>query len=144
MPLLRPRAVGAPIPGGRIPVSASGQKTLDLVLKWIPVEIIALYQAVIAAIPTSDGDLRLGATYVAIVVCAAWIAFATKPANEPIAWRQMILSTLAFIFWAVAVQSEVLEKVYDWKPVIGGLVLIFGSALLPIFDGILARLGVPQ
>lgn len=144
MPLLRPRAVGAYKADGKVAIAGENEKALDLVLKWIPVEMIAFYQALMAAIPTKEGQLRLNITYVAIAVCALWIGFATRPAEKPIAWRQILLSTLAFVFWAAAVQSEVMQKTYHWYEFTGTVVLILGSVLLPIFDGILARLGVPQ
>ena len=144
MPLLRPRAVGAYKADGKVAITGDNEKALDLVLKWIPLEVIAFYQALMAAIPTKEDQMRLNITYIAIAVCAAWIAFATRPAEKPIAWRQVILSTLAFVFWAAAVQSEVMQKNYHWYEFTGTVVLILGSVLLPIFDGILARLGVPQ
>jgi len=37
-----------------------------------------------------------------------------------------------------------MQKTYHWYEFTGTVVLILGSVLLPIFDGILARLGVPQ
>jgi hypothetical protein len=144
MPLLRPRAVGAYKTNGKVSIAGGDQKVLDLVLKWIPVEVIAFYQALMAEVPTKDGQLRLNITYAAAVICALWIAFATRPAEKPVAWRQIILSTLAFVFWAAAVQNEVMQQLYHWNQHTGAVVLIFGSILLPIFDGILAKLGVPQ
>jgi hypothetical protein len=131
---------------GIVPVAGGGEdNALKAVLTWIPIEVIGFYQAVMAAIPTENGSVRLVVTGIAIPVCAAWIAFATKPANKDFAWRQIILAALAFIFWAAAVQSEVLNGALGWwQSWMGTVVLIFGSVLLPIFDGLLMKVGLTQ
>ena len=63
MPLLRPRAMRADLPAaGRAPVAAGEQDTaLKAVLKWIPIEVIGFYQAIMAAVPTEKTDVRLWA-----------------------------------------------------------------------------------
>jgi hypothetical protein len=145
MPLLRPRAVGAPLDNEIAPIAAAPEGPLREILKWLPVEIIGFYQAVTAAVPTDSWCARLWVTAAGIVVCFLWIAFATKPNDKGFAWRQIILSTLAFTFWGVAVQSEVIKHYCNqWQLWIGTVVLIFGTVLLPIFEGILTKLGVPQ
>lgn len=146
MPLLRPRVIEADRPAdGKIQISGGQEGPLTEVLKWIPLEVIAFYQALTAAIPSDNAGARLWLTAAGIVVCGLWIAFATKPPSKGYAWRQIILAMLAFVFWAAAVQSEVLKGCITWwQPWMGAIVLIFGSMLLPIFDGILTKLGVPQ
>jgi hypothetical protein len=145
MPLLRPRAVGAETGTGRVLIAATADGPLTQVLKWIPIEVIGFYQALTAAIPTDESKARLWLTGAGVVVCGLWIAFATRPATSGYAWRQTILAMLAFAFWGAAVQTEVLKVFLPWWKIwMGSIVLIFGSVLLPIFDGILARLGVPQ
>lgn len=146
MPLLRPRAMRADLPAaGRTPVAAGEQDTaLKAVLKWIPIEIIGFYQAIMAAVPIAKTDVRLWLTAVTIPICALWIAFATKPDDKGYAWRQIMLAALAFVFWSVAVQSEVLKALSWWETWMGTVVLILGSVLLPIFDGVLMRLGFTQ
>src|ERR1019366_5807084 len=147
MPLLRPRAMRADLPAaGRAPVAAGDQDTaLKAVLKWIPIEVIGFYQAIMAAVPTEKTDVRLWLTAVTIPICALWIAFATKPDDKRYAWRQIVLAALAFVFWGVAVQSEVLKAALSWwETWMGTVVLILGSVLLPIIDGLLMHLGLTQ
>lgn len=148
MPLLRPRVIREDKHvSGRQPVAAGQEdKALQAVLKWIPIEIIGFYQAIMAAVPIEKTGFRLWATAAAVPICAGWIAFATKPDDhQGYAQRQIILAALAFVFWAAAVQSEVLHStVAWWETWMGSAVLIFGSVLLPIFDGILKKLGFTQ
>lgn len=144
MALLRPRVVEADRED-KEPISAPPQGPLGEIVKWIPVEVIAFYQAVVAAIPDDKyADLRLWLTLAGFIICGLWIAFATKPAEKGFAWRQIILAMLAFVFWAAGIQSELLKQRFGWEPFVGTLVLLFGTMLLPIFDGILTKLGVPQ
>jgi hypothetical protein len=131
---------------GRTPVATGEEDTaLKAVLKWIPIEVIGFYQAVMAAVPTEKSDFRLWLTVTTIPICAGWIAFATKPTDKDFAWRQILLAALAFVFWGAAVQSEVLKATVTWwETWMGTVVLIVGSVFLPIFDGLLMRLGLTQ
>jgi hypothetical protein len=147
MPLLRPRAVRIDKPSpGRMPVGAADQDTnLKALIKWIPTEVIGAYQAIIAAIPVAETAPRLWLSALGIPVCAAWIAFATKPEKAKPAWRQIILSSVAFSIWAAAVQSEVLPKIFGWwQTWMGTVLLLFSAILLPILDGILKAIGLTQ
>ncbi len=147
MPLLRPRVARRDKPAAGIEPVAAGEEdsALKAVLKWIPIEVIAFYQAAMAAIPTEKSHIRLWVTLLALPICAAWIAFATKLAEKDYAWRQIFLAALAFVFWASAVQSEVLHSTVGWwETWMGTVSLIVGSIMLPIFDGILMKLGFTQ
>jgi hypothetical protein len=146
MPLLRPRVVGADIPGKKAAAAAAAPEgPLTKILEYIPIEVIGFYQALIAAIPTDHWKTRLNLSGAGIIVCGLWIAFATKPPTKGTAWRQMILAMLAFAFWAVGAQSDALQHlIKGWQLYFGTIVLICGTMLLKIFDGILARLHVPQ
>jgi hypothetical protein len=147
MPSLRPRVIAAQDPGeDPQPISAQDQQgPLAQVVKWIPIEVIAFYEAVMAAITDDKSDdLRLWLSLAGLVICGLWIAFATKPESKGYAWRQIILAILAFGFWAIGVQSEVMHRKFGWPAVASTLTLLFGTMLLPIFDGILTKLGVPQ
>jgi hypothetical protein len=153
MPLLRPRASGIPpivawaSKVSRRESAAAGQQddAAQALLKWIPTEVIGGYQAAIAAIPTPEISWRIGVTVVGIVICFLWILFATKPKDRKLAWRQCLVSVLAFILWAVAVQSEVLKAIIGgWQLWMGTIALAFSPVMLLIVDGILYFLRVPQ
>jgi hypothetical protein len=147
MPLLRPRVIAKRDPGEEPQaISAESQQgPLAQIVKWIPVEVIAFYEAVMAAITDDKSDdLRLWLSLAGLVICGLWIAFATKTEDKGYAWRQIILAMLAFVFWAVGVQSEVMQRKFGWAPAASTLTLLFGTMLLPIFDGVLTKLGVTQ
>ena len=144
MPLLRPRVVEADA-GDIEPISAGEQGPLGKIVKWIPIEVIGFYEAAMAAlVDDTDATLRLWLTLIAWIICGFWIAFATKPKTKKYAWRQIILAMVAFVFWAAGIQSEVLSKLLGWKPVIFTLILLGGTMILPIINGMLIKLGVPQ
>jgi hypothetical protein len=147
VPLLRPRVAGRDRPGpGRVPIAGSGQDSLlAAVVMWIPVEVITVYKATMGIIPEARSSLRFWLTVSSILVTALWIAFATRPEGRRIAWRQVLLAPVAFTCWAVATQGDVVKSIYSgWEPWLAFLVLAAGTVLLPILDGILRSLGVPQ
>lgn len=147
MPLLRPRVVRPDKPGaGRVPIAASEQDSLlAAIVKWIPVEVVTVYKASMGIIPDNRHSLRLGFTVFSIIITALWIAFATRPEGQRVAWRQVLLGPVAFACWAVATQVDVMQGIYSgWESWMAFLVLAIGTLLFPIFDGILRSLGVTQ
>lgn len=147
MPLLRPRVTGTDKPRpGRIMVGVSSKDNLlKAIVTWIPVEVLTVYKTVDGFIPQDKVSFRLWFTIISAVICVFWIAFATKPDNKSIAWRQVILSPIAFACWVAGMQGELLKGVYPtWEPWMGTVVLGVGTLLLPIFDGILTEVGLPQ
>src|SRR3954465_4380037 len=121
MSTLRPRVNGGDIvsPEGTIAVSASDDKdgSIAAVVKWVPVEVIAFYEG----ITTPFGDKIAGVLWYAIGVGVAvtflWIAVATDDAKKrsSVAWRQVVLSTVAFLFWVLGTTSpDVYAKLFTW------------------------------
>ena len=76
-----------------------------------------------------------------------WIAFATR-SNEHsrIAWRQVVLSCIAFVVWVIGTTTPDTWKLVfpAWHPGLGPAFLAFGTALLPIADGVMRRMGIAQ
>lgn len=146
MPLIRPRVVRADKPGhGRISVAASDQDSLvKSVLNWIPVEVITVYKTIDNLV--TDNSVHRGLAIAGIVITGLWIAFATKPDDKPIAWRQVIVSSFAFMCWAVGMEPTVLPFLQGSpdQVKVGSAFLAGGTLLLPILDGILKRAGVRQ
>ena len=143
MPLIRPRIVRSDKPGsGRIMVAASEQDSrVELILKSIPVEVIPFFK-IVDSLADSDNYHR-GVAIAGVLVTALWIAFATRPDDKPIAWRQVILSSFAFVCWAIGMQPKILAVAWD-PTKIGAAVLAVGTVVLPILDGILKRAGIRQ
>jgi hypothetical protein len=152
MPTLRPRVNGGDVRehDGRISASASSEEDnlVTAITKWIPIEVIAFYEGV----TTPFGDkLAAGLLYAVaagLIVAFLWTAFATEDAKAKsrIAWRQVILSCFAFAFWVIGTTSpDVWRGLYVWwHPGINPAVLAAAAVVLPIADGIMKRLGVPQ
>jgi hypothetical protein len=127
-------------------VGANEQDSLlAAIVKWIPVEVLTVYKAVDGFIPADKFSFHLTFILLVIILCALWIAFATRPSNQQIAWRQVILAPVAFTCWAVAMQSDLLKHfIPQWESWMGSVVLGVGILLLPVLEGILKALGVTQ
>ncbi len=147
---LRPRVnlPDKPADGLAMVAVADQDKVLAAIIKWIPVEVIAPYEVALGIIPATASAFRFWLSVAfAFVLTPLWIGFGSRDAdrNEPIAWRQVILSSVAFILWAVGTQEWIgLHFSGDWRPWMGSVVLALGALILPIGDGLLRRLGVRQ
>ncbi len=142
---IRPRVDGHD--NREILVGADDQRPLQAILKWIPVEVIAAYQFTIGIVDSSSPKILITVAIIFVFLTAGWIAFATvdHQASKNIAWRQVVLAVTAFIVWVVGTQPEVMKVPFQsWTSSIGSIALGIGWLLLPIIDGILQRLGVPQ
>ena len=118
------------------------------ITKWIPIEVIAFYEGITAPF---GNDLAKGLGYAigaGFVGTFLWIAFATEDAKarSHIAWRQVVLSCLGFLFWVVGTTSPDLWRlaVGAWHPAVNPAALATGAFVLPIADGLMRRMGVPQ
>ena len=118
---------------------------LAAIVKWIPIEVLTIYKAVDGFIPSDSYSFRTIFTASAVLICPLWIAFATRPSDKQVAWRQVLLSPIAFTCWAIAMQTDLLKHMdSNWQAWMGSVVLGVGILLLPIIDGILRSLGVSQ
>lgn len=125
--------------------SQAKEPLLAAIITWIPAEVLTAYKALDGLIPPDKSSFRLWFSLGMVPACALWIAFATKPQDKPVAWRQVVISPFAFICWAVALQSDMLKGLFPgWEPWIGSVILGIGTVLLPILDGILTALGLRQ
>ena len=147
MPELRRRVRRSDSAGtGRQPISSKDEDSpLTAILTWIPAEVIIAYKAIMGVVPMDALSTRLWLSILFVPLCALWIGYATKPANAGIAWRQLIIAPIAFIFWVAAIQEDVVRQLFSgWQPWIGSVTLVLGTLILPIIEGILKALGVPQ
>ena len=152
MPTLRPRVIGGDQPSstGRIPVAAAaeGDNIASALAKWVPVEVIAFYEGITTPFGNQVAAFLWYAIIAGIIVVVLWIAFATEDKNKSsrIAWRQVIISPFAFLFWVSGTTSpDIWKIIYPWWQVgLNPAILAFGTVALPIIDGILRHLGLPQ
>lgn len=144
---IRPRVVDDDQSGPERFFGAAEGKALEAILKWIPVEVIAAYQFTIGVVPAQRPEFQVPLAFVFTILTGGWIGFATVDSSspQPIAWRQIILSTFAFAIWIVGTQPIAVKQAVDgWEAWIGSIVLGVGWLLLPILNGILIRARVPQ
>jgi hypothetical protein len=151
MPTLRPRVhLPEGVQKGEAPVSkdtAGKDNVLSAIVNWIPIEVIGAYEGIMGVIPDANTGTRLWVTILGIPVTALWIGFATQDDSQPqkIAWRHLILATFAFFCWTVGSQPAIVKLVITaWEPWMGTATIAAGAVLLPILNGILRALKVPQ
>ena|SRR5258708_5053280 len=142
---IRPRAKGGD--AKEVLVGSESQRPLEAILKWVPVEVIAAYQFTIGVVPAGYPKTSVLIVALFVLLTGPWIAFATNEidAKSKIAWRQVILATVAFCIWVVGTQPEIVRSsVPIWENWMGSIFLGVGWLLLPIADGILRMMGIPQ
>jgi len=142
----RPRLISANKPGtARAAVAATADDSpLKAVMILIPVEVIAAYN-LIAAISTIPVKVLFVITLLMIPITGLYVAFGTKGDDKGIAWRQVLLAPFAFACWISAMQGAMLMAMFPWwQSWVGNLSLALGTLLLPILNGILRYLNVPQ
>jgi hypothetical protein len=126
-------------------VSAADDNTLEAIINWIPIEAIASYQFVIGFVPPAKLGAQIFLTILFTVLTPLWIGFATKGNGESIAWRQLIVACVAFIFWILGTQEDIVKYIIPaWEVWMGSVSIGLGAFCLPILDGILCRLGIKQ
>lgn len=129
----------APAPQGNI------ETALNVLFGYIPIEIITLYVAVLAAIDTEGTVTRaewyaffvfLGATPVVV-----WLVYGAKLKNAglplPLGLRtlpmwEMLAATVAYLAWAFALPESPFRKFEDrwYSHALAGVVVLIASALL--------------
>ena len=147
MPLLRPRVERTDKPASdRIPISnPTNEPLLTAVVKWIPIETLTVYKTVDGLIQQDAVNFRIGFAIFVLVITPLWIAFATNPPDKKVAWRQVTLAPIAFLCWAAAMQTNLIQShFHDWQAWMGSMVLGAGTLALPVIEGILKAPGVPQ
>jgi hypothetical protein len=149
MPTFRPRSVSSNKPGTkRAPVGsgAPDDSALKAITILIPVEVIAVYNLLITVVPDKTPDLRFWFTVAMIPITGLYIAFGTKDGSKQgIAWRQTLIAPFAFACWTSAMQGQMLAAMFPWwHDWIGSVTAGLGTLLVPILNGILRALGVPQ
>jgi hypothetical protein len=148
MPRLRPRVIGGDNEYRRkFNIAAKrGQTTLGNIIAWIPIEVIAAYKAIVGQIPITEIYTHLGFSIGFIAITILWILFATRRKNDSVPWRQACVAGAAFMFWSAGTEDQVImHGIFSWWQSWMGLVsMALGTVALPILDGLLQALGVPQ
>ena len=110
------------------------------VVKYIPAEIIALQQLLeggAAATGAAAGVQVFGWLSLSLLVLTPfWFAASTREAGQPVAWSQVVLSTVAFAIWLFAIDSPAVGILHSFGVPQTGLDKSFWSFLFAFFGGI--------
>lgn len=112
---------------------------LAKVIKYIPGESIATYQALVGLVPSKPEKHDIVVRSVAVfifVLTPIWMYFATKKPSEPPQWFQVGVSPFAFLVWLFAIGSQLFPSHQPW---VGSFVLIAVSAIIPLLEKIFIK-----
>jgi hypothetical protein len=119
-----------------IPQSDSTELKLDnyiaLVSKSIPSEIIGVYLTAITLLkegPIKDSTFLFWGIF---VICLSLTPIYLKYIYKVNYTNQLIVSSLAFIFWALTIGSP-FELIFEHSKFIGSMILPIFSLLIPLF-----------
>jgi hypothetical protein len=108
----------------------------DRLLKYIPSDVVGVWLAGSGLIrgQAEDGS-RAGLLWlmfvVGVVFSFLWTRQQTRVEGKPPAWRQIILSCLAFVVWVFAIGGPFAELSF-YKPLYGSLLLLMFTSALPL------------
>jgi hypothetical protein len=106
----------------------------DKVVKYIPSDVVAGWVAVSALVRSAQDvnkhDLMWIVFGVGVVLAGAWTWKQTSVKEQPVAWKQIAISTIAFIVWAVALGPPF----ENFPPVVGPLLLVGYTLAVGLFD----------
>ncbi|MDY7091629.1 MAG: hypothetical protein SX243_01520 [Acidobacteriota bacterium] len=119
-------------------------KALDVIMAYIPTEILTVYVPVLAMLETTAGKVVGFQGFLIATPIVVWLLFAAKlrtasgtlPLNPKAwPWWEMVAATLAFFVWACALDDNAVPLAIN-ESLAGILVLISAPALgllAPIF-----------
>lgn len=165
-----PQSLGqiAAAAGSNPPADSLGT-ALRVITTYIPVEVLTLYVAVIAALrpATATANPAYGSHWIAFFIflvfvpVAVWVVYATKlrSSGNALPWQlpqwpgwEMIAGTLAYVTWAIGLPDTPFAMFSWYSPAIGGMIVLVGATLLgmvsPLFQrplqGGQAKMPTPQ
>ena len=138
MPLLRPRvrlASSTSLVRAAVATSPPDNYVQQLV-KYIPAESIATYQAIAGLVTDSRATgspnptlLWIGA--VILIGTPLWTFLATKSSDQKPAWYQVVVSFLAFAIWLGAVDNPLAHILFPgWTTTDGSIALILATGFV--------------
>jgi len=151
-------ATGQPIPAQAAQNSAAVNTALNLLFGYIPVEILTLYVAILAAVkppattqqpvPVSRTEWIAFWSFLVATPIVVWLVYAAKvkAAQKPLpvfprAWPvwEMSAATLAYTAWAFALPNTPF-RLKDWySSAIAGMAVLVASTILGLVAPLLQR-----
>jgi hypothetical protein len=122
--------------GGNDPTSQAPDGYLTKLIKIVPSEVIAAFLAI-------DGIVRGAAAFsvnsywlvsaILLAICAAWVAREAGSTDKPFPFRQVLLSTGAFVVWVHAIGGPFEYAKLDWyDPAFAGILVILYTLAVPL------------
>jgi len=110
----------------------------DRVIKYIPADIVGAWVAVTGIIAANqasgtqpDSTLLWIAFVIGVILTFAWTWKQTLEPKKPPAWKQIVISTFAFVVWVFALGGPFATLGF-WKPMFGSLLLILYSLVVAL------------
>jgi FtsH-binding integral membrane protein len=103
---------------------------LDRVVKYVPADVVAAWTAAVAVIKGTIGIPSIAVLLVCFIVALGltfwWTLQQTKTENQPPAYKQAAVATVAFLVWVLALGdlNDALKAVTAWNEAYAKLILI--------------------
>ena len=105
------QVAGAPVPGGQV------DGYFDKVVKYVPADVIAAWTAAVAVIkaaPTIPTWVLLICLAVGLAATCWWTLRQTDAPNQPPAYKQAIVATIAFLVWVLSSATSTWRSNPSW------------------------------
>jgi len=102
--------------------------------KYIPAEIVAVYLAAKAVVATDPDRPTLICVifWACLTLTPIYLVFVTREKGKGPLWLQVLLATIAFPLWVLAIGGGCFAEHFDKRPAIVSLILIFVTFLFGI------------
>lgn len=123
-------------------LEAKGQEVkidgyFDKLLKYIPTEIVGGWVAITGLIKSASNIPTNTILWILLVIftglTALYILKQTFEPKKPLAIKQTIISTIAFIVWVFAL-GEPFDTLSFYNPVYGSVLLILYNLIIPLIN----------
>jgi hypothetical protein len=119
--------------GGAAPVGTKTDDYKERLLKYIPAEIVTLYMALKGLIEATNASWKVPAAWAIIAVgVIATVLYLFKTMETP-NWKQIIISTLAFVVWVLAVSGEPFTSLYSANHAAEANFKLVTGLILPLY-----------
>jgi hypothetical protein len=114
---------------------------LSRLIAYIPAEAISVHQAIRGFVPEPERlSVMPWVEGLLIIATPIWVSVMTRNNAEPVAWHQVVISTLAFIVWLLAVKAALFASL-GWPDYYGSIIMVAcGIMVFPLLEQLFRRL----
>ena len=120
--------------------AAAPDDYLSRLVKYVPSEVVAAYLALVALVPKPtppelDSSAELWLYFVfGLIATPIYLTLTIRRGGQPVYRRQLVLSTIAFVIWAVAMGRPFADtSVVSALPRLPSALLIIATFIFPLF-----------